>query len=198
MLDIKYRHAREARFVVLDFEGTGSIRDLPDEPWQIGLILLENGRVNPKSCFESLLRVGERPFSPHAPGRHSELRAEIAAAPTLQSLWPQLSETLTKATPVAHNAPTERRYLSGAFPLHAPTHFVDTLRLVRKVYPSLPSAALDDVLDSLGLQARTQALTPGRTPHDALYDAVGCAVLLEHLLALPGWEQVTVGRLLGP
>jgi DNA polymerase-3 subunit epsilon len=188
--------SHETCFVALDFEGTGSVPGLPDEPWQIGLIQLRNGRVDPESAYQSLLRVGPRPFSPHAPGRHAELRQAIAKAPTLPSLWPQLAHCLTQAIPVAHNSPTERRYLSAAFPLHAPKQFVDTLRLVRKVYPSLPSFALNDVLKALNLETRTQQLAPERAPHDALYDAIGSAVLLEHLLALPGWERVTVDRLL--
>jgi DNA polymerase III epsilon subunit-like protein len=196
MLNDTSAPACSVRFVALDFEGTGTVASLPDEPWQIGLVQLIDGCISPNTCFESLLKVGERPFSPHAPGRHGELRREIAAAPTLPDLWPQLAPVLTNAIPVAHNSPTERRYLTTAFPLHAPKQFVDTLKLVRKVYPSLPSSALDDVLDSLNLRTRTQALAPGRNPHDALYDAIGCGVLLEHLLALPGWEKIRVEQLL--
>jgi len=30
-------------------------------------------------------------------------------------------------------------------------------------------------------------LAPDREPHDALYDAIGSAALLEHIFALPGW-----------
>ena len=54
---------------------------------------------------------------------------------------------------------------------------------------------LEDVVAALKLQPRLDALIAGRAPHDALYDAVACALLLEHFLALPGWEQVTVRAL---
>ena len=68
-------------------------------------------------------------------------------------------------------------------------------RLTRRIYPQLRSGALEDVVADLGLQARLAALMPGRAAHDALYDAVACALLLEHFLALPGWEHVTIRAL---
>jgi DNA polymerase III epsilon subunit-like protein len=36
---------------------------------------------------------------------------------------------------------------------------------------------------------------PGRTAHDALCDAAACALLLEKIISLPGWENVTVEAL---
>jgi DNA polymerase III epsilon subunit-like protein len=40
-----------------------------------------------------------------------------------------------------------------------------------------------------------ETLCPGRAAHDALYDAVACAVLLEHLLHLPAWTQCSLDTL---
>ena len=56
---------------------------------------------------------------------------------------------------------------------------------------------LDEVTAALGLNARIASCCPGRGAHDALFDAIACAVLLEHFLALPGWEHVTVDALAG-
>ena len=42
---------------------------------------------------------------------------------------------------------------------------------------------------------QTRELCPGREAHDALFDAIGCAVLLEHVLGLEGWGGVTVEQL---
>lgn len=36
---------------------------------------------------------------------------------------------------------------------------------------------------------------PGCVPHDALYDAVACALLLLHLLRQPGWETLSAEEL---
>ena len=189
------RPAHQTSFVALDFETTGHVRDLPNEPWQIGMIRVVGGVVHPEESWESLFRIGPRPFNPHAPGRYMELREELAQAPRPAELLPELIRRLGGTPLVAHNAATERGQLERMAPMHRLGPWVDTLRLARRVYPDLPSHALDDVLVTLGLVARVQACCPGRVAHDALYDAVGCGVFLEHCLALPGWEQVTLGDL---
>ena len=188
--------AHHARFTVLDFETTGSVRGWPVEPWQIGLVGIAGGRLLADG-YDSLLRIDPgRPFNPHAPGRHARLRTALATAPSLADLWPFLAENwLLGRVLVAHNVGTERSVLRRAAPLHRPGPWIDTLRLVRRYYPRLASAALDDAVAALGLHGALQAACPGRAPHDALYDATACALLLTHFLSLPGWEQVTVQAL---
>ena len=56
--------ARDVEIVVVDFEGTGVVEGYPDEPWQVGMVRVRGGRVVVGEQFESLLRVGDRPFSP--------------------------------------------------------------------------------------------------------------------------------------
>ncbi|MBI9021452.1 MAG: hypothetical protein JEZ10_09405, partial [Verrucomicrobia bacterium] len=51
---------------------------------------------------------------------------------------------------------------------------------------------LGDLIAGLNLEPRVRELCPRGEAHDALYDAVACAVLLEKILALPGWERLTV------
>lgn len=190
-----YTEARDACFAAVDFETTGSVAGYPVEPWQVGVARVRGGRVCAGECFESLLRVGDRPFNPRAPGRHAALRAELAAAPAPGELWPELAEWVAGVPLAAHNAGTERGVLARVAPLHRFGPWVDTLALVRRAYPALGSKALGDVVAALGLGPRVRALCPGREAHDALYDAVACAALLEHVLALPGWERVTVEAL---
>lgn len=188
--------AREATITALDFETTGAVRGWPIEPWQVGLARLRGGRVAAAETYETLLRVApERPFNPYAPGRHARLRAQLARAPEWSTLWPELAPWLLSAPLAAHNIGTEKAILTRAAPLHRRGPWIDTLRLTRRAFPRLASAALEEVVPALGLQARLAALCPGRAPHDALYDAVACAVLLEYLLALPGWENVTIRAL---
>ncbi len=183
---------------VLDFETTGAVRGWPVEPWQVGMVRVRGGRVVSEERREHLLRVSEeRPFNPRAPGRHARLRHELAQAPDLGLLWPELAPWVAGVPLVAHNVGTERSVLERAAPLHRFGPWIDTLRLVRQAYPQLASAALEDVVAALQLQPRLAALLPGRAPHDALYDAVACALLLEHFLSLPGWESVTVRALAG-
>ena len=192
-----YTEARQASLSVIDFETTGTVAGYPVEPWQVGIVRMREGRVCGGGHFESLLRIGDRPFNPHAPGRHGQIRRLLAEAPPAGELWPELSGWLTGGALAAHNAGTERGVLSRMAPLHRLGPWIDTLALTRSTYPRLVSRALEDVTAALGLDARVRALCPGRDPHDALYDAFACAVLLEHFLGLPGWERVTIEALAG-
>jgi DNA polymerase III epsilon subunit-like protein len=188
--------ARDAVFTAIDFETTGAVAGWPVEPWQVGMVVLRNGRVRTEERFDALLRVSpDRPFNPHAPGRHALLRAQLADAATWAERWPETAAWLLGRPLVAHNVGTERAILARAAPLHRFGPWVDTLRLTRRFRPDLASAALDDVIEALGLKPHAETLSPGRTAHDAGYDAVACALLLEHFLALPGWERVTVRAL---
>jgi len=192
-----YAEARDACFAVIDFETTGAVSGFAVDPWQIGIVRLRAGRVRPGESYESLLCVGDRPFNPRAPGRHAQIRDLLAAAPRPADVWPAWAAWLTGVPLVAHNAGTERTMLRRLAPLHRLGPWVDTLSLTRHAYPQLTSKALDDVIGALGLSARVRSLCPGREAHDALYDAFACAALLEHFLALPGWEHVTVAALAG-
>ena len=181
---------------VLDYESTGSLAGYANEPWQIGMVTLKAGKVNVGSMFESLLRVdANRPFNPHAPGRHSLLRDEISKAPTQQELWPQIKHRLTDYPLCAHNVSTEKKFIRAAAPMHRFGPWIDTLKIARKVWPGCPSYALGDLVAMLGLTAGVEALCSGRSAHDALYDAVASAKLLEYLLEQPGWGNVTIAEL---
>jgi len=184
--------AREVTITVLDFEGTGTAGGYPDEPWQIGMVTLRAGHIEADSVFSSLLRVGDRPFSPYAPGRHAAVREALRRAPRLADLWPDLAPRLASNALAAHNVATERKYLAKAFPLHRFGPWIDTLKLMRVAFPGLASHALSDALRDLGLAGRVAELAPGIEPHDALYDAVGCAAVIESLLVQPAWADAEV------
>jgi DNA polymerase-3 subunit epsilon len=183
-------------FSAIDFETTGAVPGFPNEPWQVGVVSVPADAASaPRSSFESLIRVApDRPFNRWAPGRHAKLRAELAEAPALADLWPELAPRLAGPV-VAHNVGTERTLLQAAAPLHVPGPWIDTLALARRAWPDAPSHALEDIVPALGLLPRLQALLPGREPHDALYDAAACALLLLHLLGQPGWGALSPAEL---
>jgi len=187
---------RDAELVAIDFESTGVVGAHPNEPWQLGMVWITGGTVTGRACSQ-WLRVGERPFNRYAPGQHHQLRAELAAAPTLGELWPELQGWWLGHPLVAHNIGTERSFLTQAAPLHALGPWIDTLQVARHVYPRLPAHGLEVLLDHLGLMGQVAERCPGLLPHDALFDAVGCAVLLIHFLSLPGWAEVEVEALVG-
>ena len=186
----------DAEITVLDYETTGSLRGYPSEPWQIGMVSLKNGKVDFDSMFESLLRVdADRPFNPYAPGRHAVLRDEIATAPTPHGLWPEVLPRLTEFSLCAHNVATEKKFIRLMAPMHQFGPWIDTLHVARNVWKGCTSYALEDLTETLGLKSKLDHLFPDREAHDALYDAVASALLIEHLLEQPGWGNITVGEL---
>ncbi len=188
---------RQCEFTVLDFETTGVVKGFKSLPWQLGAVTVRAGALDLGApSFDTYLRVPENyPFSKHAPGEHRANRLAIAHAPEAMDVWQHLHARLSVTVPVAHNAGTERNILLKLAPMTRYPYWVDTLSLTRRVYPGLTSYALEDLLPTLCLQERLSALVPGRAPHDAYYDAVACALLLEHLLALPGWSNACLADL---
>lgn len=187
----------DIELTVFDYETTGTVRGFKNEPWQIGMVSLKRNRIDEDSLYESLLRIDAgRPFNPHAPGRHAQLRGELSVSPTMNEIWPELEPRLTGRPLVAHNVATEKKFTRQAAPMHRFGPWVDTLRVARKVWPGAPSYALEDLVVSLSLKDRVDGLCAGRGAHDALYDSVASAAILELLLAQPGWERTTLGEFL--
>lgn len=184
---------KKINITVLDYETTGSVSGYPNEPWQIGLVTLKEGQVDASSMFESLLKVdSSRPFNSHAPGRHALIRNELSHAPAPSEIWKKIKERVLDKPLCAHNVGTEKKFLQRMAPLHSFGPWIDTLRLARKAWPTLSSYALDDLTRSLNLKSKIDSIIQDREAHDALYDSVASAVLLEHLLEQPGWNQLTL------
>lgn len=183
----------ETTVVAVDFETTGSVPGYPELPWQIGLVPVRGGEPDFGGVAEHWLHVpADRPFSPHAPGSWRLRRETLASATALPDLLPDLRGWLLGTTLVAHNAAAERKVLRQAWPLQRPGPWIDTLTLARQAYPDLPAHDLGTVIGALGLAGELAAALPGRAPHDALYDAAACALLLCHLVRQPAWTSVHV------
>ena len=95
----------------------------------------------------------------------------------------------------AHNIGTEKKFITEAAPLHPVGPWVDTLKLARCIRPELKSHKLEDLLELFDLLPRVESLCPDRAPHDALFDAVGSAALLEMILAQEGAETLSLAAL---
>jgi DNA polymerase-3 subunit epsilon len=191
------RPLAQLEITVLDYECTGAVTGFPDEPWQIGMVTFRAGSVDLKSQFESFLRISpERPFNPHAPGRHARLRNELAFAPLPSEIWNTVQSRLINFPLCAHNVGTEKKQLRKMAPMHPFGPWVDTLKLARKAWPGLQSYSLEALSGILGLDASLDRIFPNRTSHDALYDAVACGLLLEHLLQEESWKGILLEEIL--
>ena len=185
--------ARDADIVAIDFETTGSVRGQANLPWQIGMAAIRQGQLLCDCGFSRYLNVpAEHHFNPYTPGRWGEMREVLSQSPSILNAWPELSPWLMGHPLLAHNAPTERKILKDAFPMHKFGPWIDTLSMARMAYPSLESHALSDVLDVLELTPFVEEQCPELAPHDAYYDAVGCACLFAHIISLTAWNDVTL------
>lgn len=187
--------ARDAVITIIDFETTGTVAGFVSEPWQFGLVNLRSGVVDAATQLTGFIRIGERPFSPHAPATWMQHFDAIHSAPPLAQLWPVLHPRLNADAICGHAVGTEKKILRTIAPLHRQGLWIDTLKLVRLAFPDWPSHTLEDVAERLDLKRRVNTMCPGRGAHDALFDAVATAALLEHLIKLDGWQDATIESL---
>jgi DNA polymerase-3 subunit epsilon len=169
----------DCRFTAIDFESAGAARGRTDVPVQVGLASW-SAAARHGGTFVSYL-ASESPITWSARKVHGIRDEDLAGAPGLLALWPELKSRLAGAAVVAHGKGTEKRFLR-TFPGHGFGPWVDTLLLARAAWPEMPEHSLSALCDALGLSAAVQAMLPGRRWHDALYDAVASLVLLEHVI----------------
>lgn len=175
------------RFLALDFETTGVVKGYPNEPWQLGVVAFEDGRLISSSAREWFFNPGERPFSPRAGGRWRDLKSQLALAPTFVESLAEVITALSGMRLVAHNVAAERTILTKVAPLTQFGPWIDTLTLTRALYPSISDHALGSLIGSLGLKTELDEACPGRTWHDALYDAYACALIGCHFMRRNLW-----------
>ena len=170
---------RHCRFTAIDFESAGASPGSTDAPIQVGLASwsMDGGHGN---AFVSYLRTGQA-VRWSARKVHGIGADQLADAPALLSLWPELKSRLAGAAVVAHGKGTEKRFL-GSFPGHGFGPWIDTLLLARAAWPSLPDHSLGALCGHWGLVSTIQELVPEKSWHDALFDAVASLVLLERLI----------------
>ncbi len=186
---------RDCRFTAIDFESAGASRGRTDSPVQIGLARwsLEMGH---DSAFVSYLHT-DAPILWAARKVHGIGPEHLAGAPSLLLLWPELKHRLAGAVVVAHGKGTEKRFLR-AFPGHGFGPWVDTLLVSRAAWPELPQHSLGALCETHGLTESIRALVPGKSWHDALFDAVASLVLLAHVIRTHALDDQLVESLLHP
>ena len=120
---------------------------------------------------------------------------QLDVAPEPAVLWPRWTPWLLSRPLAAHNASTEKKILKKLAPLHRFGPWLDTLVLARHLLPAATDHTLSAACTALGLLDRLAALCPGRTWHDALYDAFASALLLEHALSTPPFDTLPLSVL---
>jgi DNA polymerase-3 subunit epsilon len=164
----------QAPFVVVDTETTGG-RAGEDALIEVGAARMVGGQI--VETFQQLIDPGRA-----VPKRITWLTgistAMVFGQPTVREAMPAFRDFLGDAVLVAHNLPFDARFLdvamadAGLPPLQNPA--VDTLRLARRLLPTLPSKGLSGLTAHFGIEVH------GR--HRALGDAEATAQLLTILL----------------
>ena len=169
--------------VAVDFETTGYTDGFDELPLQIGLAVMADGRLLPEYNLQTNLQIpADHPINPFARAVHKLRRQDLAGAPRLVELWPHFAPWVAAASCwVAHNAHGEKKFLQGSFPLHHIGPWKDTYRIARKRRIPAPHLSLTELLHHAGHFEETKRLSGGREPHEALFDAVGCLLLLQWL-----------------
>lgn len=168
---------------------------MTDSPVQIGLASWSAADGH-RDAFVSYLFT-DQPVQWSARKVHGIGPEHLADAPSLLSLWPELKRRMAGAVVVAHGKGTEKRFLR-AFPGHGFGPWVDTLLLARAAWPHLPDHSLGALCESHGLTPVIKALVPGKSWHDALFDAAASLVLLEHLVGAQSLADHEVDCFLQP
>lgn len=180
------KSAAQTVFAAIDFESAGVVKGGTETPVQIGMAVMRGLEREPAGDFVSYLST-DRPVTWQASQVHGITTEDLAGAPSLSSLWPQVRGCLAGRAVVAHGAGTEKRFLR-VFPLHGFGPWVDTLVMARKFWPGVPDYSLETLIRSAGLQDSLDRDCPGRRYHDALYDSVASLLVLRHLVIHAGLE----------
>lgn len=175
---------REIPFAALDFESAGERVNEAGVPVQIGIAWMGGLAPDSDSFYRSYLRAA-RPVTWSAQRIHGITDHDLADAPDLLSLWPEIKGRLGGRWIVAHGSGTEKRFLR-TFPLHGFGPWVDTLSLSRKILPGRTSYALSDLVSALELEEEARGLLPDFRWHEALSDALGSLLLLRKLIEVTG------------
>ncbi len=186
---------RECRFTAIDFESAGTAPGQTDTPIQIGLASWSVGQSH-HDPFTSYLST-DQPIQWSAQKVHGITTADLANAPSLLSLWPEIKNRLGAAVVVAHGKGTEKRFLRS-FPGHGFGPWIDTLLLSRALWPQFKNHSLGTLCQALGLETSITSQVSGKSWHDALFDAVASLAILAHIIDTLQLEDQPLDALLHP
>lgn len=165
------------RFLVIDFETTGTTPRQGDRIIQIGAVTVEDGVIT--DTYATFVNPGQAipAFITQLTGITDEM---VADAPTLEEVLPDLLRRLDGSAFVAHNAFFDLQFLQdalmdqGYYTFDGPV--IDTVELARFLLPMQGGYRLMELTDDLDIGHDR--------PHQADSDALATAHLLVRLLGL--------------
>jgi len=157
------------KFAILDLETTG--HQAEDDIIQIGIVMLDE-ELNVTDTFSSFVRPGKAipPFITQLTGITDDM---VADAPSLEDILTDVIRLLAEAILVAHNVGFDAHFLNRSLDRCGYSPFtgrrLDTVDLLRMLYPTLPSYQLGAVSEAFGIEHERK--------HQADSDAEATALL---------------------
>lgn len=172
------------RIAVIDFETTGMSPAQGARPTEIGVAMIEGGRIVAR--YQSLMNAGAwvPPFIEQLTGISN---AMVRSAPPVAQVMAEAAEFIGEAPLLAHNAAFDSKFWDaelGQLGRRRNRDFACSLLLSRRLLPEAPSHKLGNLNSWVGLPSTGQA-------HRALADAEMAANLTLHLQALL-WERYDI------
>ncbi len=139
-------------YAVVDLETTGNSSRKGDRIIQIAIVLMKNGEV--KERYMRFVNPGHKipPFIRELTNIYDE---DVEDAPTFQHIAEEVRELLEGTVFVAHNTAFDLPFLQSEFERCGVRKWyglqVDTVELVKIVFPSLPSYRLQDISEALNI-----------------------------------------------
>lgn len=165
------------RLAVVDFETTGMGPDKGARATEVGVVLLQGGRIVDQ--YASLMFTGV-PVPPFIERLTGISNAMLDAAPGAREVMAAVHERTQGCPMVAHNAGFDRGFWTAEMQRAgvdaSATPFICTVKLSRRLYPDAPS-------HKLGNLARWAQLPDNGRAHRALADALTTAQLLQRMVA---------------
>ncbi len=159
------RKTKNMRFVAIDFETANADRS---SACAIGLVLVEGGNIIDKKSY--LIRPHELYFDPFNVSIHGITEEDVENEPEFDQLWPLITDFFGNRIVIAHNASFDMsvlRHVLDEYSIPYPDLPYSCTRVIsKKMWPSLPSHALDVVAEHLAIEF---------VHHDATEDAIACA-----------------------
>jgi DNA polymerase III epsilon subunit-like protein len=173
--------------VAIDLEGSGAQDRDHEAILEIALVPIVNWQPDMTRSYCTLVNP-QRPI-PRRPWISPGLTDDsLRTAPTIATVEPDIAHRVNGKYLVGHNVGVDWRLLRRRCPTITPAGLIDTLRLARKIDPKAQHG-LTALLVRYELVKQVDCLAPGSTPHQALWDAAGSALLLTTLATRLSGEQ---------
>ena len=160
----------------IDFETTGLSPEGGDRVIEVGIAVLEQGRIVKR--YQSFINPQKRiPYEVVALTGISD--AMVRTAPNASQVMSEVLEFIGEAPLVAHNASFDKRFMDSELRRmnrHCANDFICSLRVARRVYPSAPNHKLATLVRLTGVQ-------PAEQYHRALGDAEMTAGLWTRMIS---------------